>query len=88
MTKDEFIKFDMDDGMVVLTGDLSNVKGEFLLVKHVSETDGAIARPEDFADFVPSYAHAYADGRIDRYGRTVGDISMIEPVLDTQEKTK
>ena len=78
MTKDEFIKFDMDDCKVHLTGGLACVEGNFLLVKHAGQEDGGLAREEDYADFVPGYGHAYADGPIMRYCRQVGDISMIE----------
>jgi len=85
MTKDEFINFDMDDSMVVLTGDLARVTGEMLLVKRPGQTDGGLASPEDYADFVPGFGHAYADGPIMRYFREVGDISMIASVLDRQE---
>ena len=80
MTKDEFINFDMDDSMVKLTGDLSDVEGNFLLVKKPGDEDGALARPEDFADFILGFGHAYADGQIMRHSREVGDISMLEPV--------
>ena len=79
MTKDEFIKHDTNNGPVILTGDLAGIKGDLLLVKGAGDTDGALARPEDFADFVSGYAHAYADGRIMRYHREIGDISMIQP---------
>ena len=79
MTKDEFIKHDTNNGPVILTGDLAAIKGELLLVKGAGDTDGALARPEDFADFVVGYAHAYADGRIIRHHCEIGDISMIQP---------
>lgn len=86
MTKDEFINFDMDDGMVVLTGDLANVEGKFLLVKGSGEEDGALARPEDYSDFVPGYAHAFINDGIMRYHCRVGDISMIELVPEGQNR--
>lgn len=83
MTRDEFINFDMGDCKVRLTGDLACVEGNFLLVKYSGDEDGALARGEDFNDFIPGYGHAYADGPIFRYHQVVGDISMIERVLDT-----
>lgn len=73
MTKDEFVKWDMDDGPVTFDGQ------ELLIVKKRLDTDGALATVKQYEDFEASYAHAFADDeKIMRHGVKIGTLADIK----------
>jgi len=82
MTKDEFIEWDIDDGVLRLTGNLDGQFGfeseKIILVKLSGDTDAAVSTWERFSEFNESLAHAYADGEIMRFHQIIGDIGMLE----------
>ena len=48
---------------------------DFILI---GDNDGAIATPEQYANFDISYAHLYRDGTIMRFSKQIGTIDDIE----------
>ncbi len=52
---------------------------EYLLV------EGAIATPEQYENFLPSYAHLFENGEILRYGKLIGNKSDIEYLEEIED---
>jgi len=62
----------------------------FLFIGDESKTDGSIATVHQYRNGLSSYAYLFADGRIVRYGETIGsreeiewgDVASVMPTLD------
>lgn len=70
MTRDEFVNWATDDGVVTLKG----VQDDFLLVKRRGETSAPLATREQYENFVVSFAQAFAEGPIVRYREHIADL--------------
>lgn len=74
MTRHEFVRWDVKDGRVTLHGQ------ELLIVKGRGDLDGALATQDQYENFRMSFAHAYADGRVMRFGNKIAALEAVEIV--------
>jgi hypothetical protein len=81
MTIEEFVKWDVKDGMVTLHGH------ELLIVKGRGDHDGALATQDQYENFQASFAHAFADGRVMRFGNKIAALDALT-ILSREEHGK